>query len=284
MIAKALVEIQKKVEPLVKSAKNSHFSNTYVPLEEVMPTALELVTAQGMAFTQWPVSRDDATYLITILTHESGASIQAEQKLRVAQNNSQAEGSAITYARRYGVMSILGLVGEDDDDGNRASNRRTKPTEEQLAEIKQLCHDLKFPPADVELRINSLKSEDQATLAINNLHEIVSQRAAKVRGEAKSVKVFTADSPAETPTATGTGASAKDQTILDLSERLRGLGLPDERIKELVQSQTGRASLKICNEDQLRDLSVVVSEIENGGRRLPEDWYDPSITAPEPSA
>jgi len=33
----------------------------------------------------------------------------------------QAQGSAVTYARRYAYMSVLGLVADEDDDGQRAT-------------------------------------------------------------------------------------------------------------------------------------------------------------------
>ena len=39
----------------------------------------------------------------------------------------QAQGSAITYARRYSLMSLLGLVGEDDDDDGKRATEASKP-------------------------------------------------------------------------------------------------------------------------------------------------------------
>ena len=37
-------------------------------------------------------------------------------------------GSAITYARRYAIGSLVGMATEEDDDGNNASVKSQKPT------------------------------------------------------------------------------------------------------------------------------------------------------------
>jgi hypothetical protein len=53
--------------------------------------------------------------------HESGEFISSTLTLKPVKDDPQGRGSAITYARRYAYASILGLVSDADDDGNRAS-------------------------------------------------------------------------------------------------------------------------------------------------------------------
>ena len=48
----------------------------------------------------------------------------------------QQLGSAITYARRYGLVSMFGLE-QEDDDGNLASGNNQKPTQQAQQEIKE---------------------------------------------------------------------------------------------------------------------------------------------------
>jgi len=65
----------------------------------------------------------------TMLTHKSGEFMSETLRLPVGKWDAHGIGSAITYARRYGLMSLLGIA-TDDDDGNAAvekSNIRLAP-------------------------------------------------------------------------------------------------------------------------------------------------------------
>lgn len=48
-------------------------------------------------------------------------------RLRPVKNDPQAHGSATSYAKRYAYMAVLGLVADEDDDGNKAS-AKSPPT------------------------------------------------------------------------------------------------------------------------------------------------------------
>jgi hypothetical protein len=64
--------------------------------------------------------------LETVLLHLSGEWISGEMFLPLAKGDPQGVGSAITYGRRYGLMAILGMVADDDDDGNAASGHNPR--------------------------------------------------------------------------------------------------------------------------------------------------------------
>ncbi|WMM74436.1 ERF family protein [Rhodococcus pyridinivorans] len=280
-IAKAIVAIQAKVSPLEKSAENAHFKNTYVPLSEVMREALRLLSEHKLGISQWPLTRDDRTFLITILMHESGSSIQGEQELLMSRKDSQGQGSSMTYARRYGIMAILGLVGDDDDDGNKAANRQTKPTPEQLSEIRQLCIDLKFPRDQMEARVASLRTEDQATVAIANLHKIVSEKAKRIKDTAEATPVFTGDRDQVVPIKTPT---KEIDPIEHLRVQLEKLPIPPKRVRELIRNVTGKPFLKNCNEEEQFKLAEKLDDILSGKEKLPADWFDPDIAPAEETA
>ena len=63
--------------------------------------------------------------LRTILLHESGQWIAGELELKADKSGPQAQGSAITYARRYSYSAMIGLH-QEDDDGEGAENRKKK--------------------------------------------------------------------------------------------------------------------------------------------------------------
>ena len=75
--------------------------------------------------SQWPTYMEGAALVTTVISHSSGERIQHDLRLP-CEGNVQKIGSAISYARRYALQSILGIAGEDDD-GNAASQTK-KPT------------------------------------------------------------------------------------------------------------------------------------------------------------
>lgn len=125
-ILKALAAAQAEMPALQKNAINPHFKNTYISLDALMEAVLPVLQSNGIILLQFPtaVSAGGPAQpgLTTILAHsESGESISDTMLLCLDRDNPQGQGSAITYARRYSLMSILGLVADEDDDGERAT-------------------------------------------------------------------------------------------------------------------------------------------------------------------
>lgn len=116
-LAAALVKIQAEVGKIPKDATNPFFKSKYADLPAVVDKAGPIVTKHGVAVMQLP----GADELTTIVMHESGQWIGERMTLHLVKDDPQAQGSAITYARRYAYMAALGLVADEDDDGNRAS-------------------------------------------------------------------------------------------------------------------------------------------------------------------
>ena len=119
-IAPALVAFQADLTPVSKSATNPFFKSKYAPLPEVMEAIQPLLAKHKLAIIQLVTNIDGVSALNTIVLHESGQKLEAIQPLLLTKQDPQAQGSAITYARRYGVMSALGIVADEDDDGNKA--------------------------------------------------------------------------------------------------------------------------------------------------------------------
>jgi hypothetical protein len=149
-IAPALVKAQAEIEPAPKSAENPYFKSKYTPLPVVMATVGATLAKYELAVVQTfepseplPASRtgiDDkgqtvekkwhacGTVLIsTTLVHSSGEWIGGTLSMPIVKPDPQATGSAITYARRYAIAALLGVVSDEDDDGEGAMNRNKKP-------------------------------------------------------------------------------------------------------------------------------------------------------------
>ena len=128
-VASALVKAQGEMNGAKKSANNSFFKSKYANLEEVISCVKEPFANHGLSFLQFPINcPTDVSYVgvETIILHESGEFISKEFFLKPTKVDPQAMGSAITYARRYGLQAAVGLPSEDDD-GNAASSAPAKP-------------------------------------------------------------------------------------------------------------------------------------------------------------
>ncbi len=121
-LAAAFVAFQADLKPVDKSANNPFFKSKYAPLPEVMKAVQPLLAKHSLAVAQFPTHLEGQSALRTILLHESGQSIEDTTPLLLVKDDPQAQGSAMTYARRYGVMAVLGMVADEDDDGNAASH------------------------------------------------------------------------------------------------------------------------------------------------------------------
>ena len=129
-IGLALCKFQATIGKVSKEANNPFFKSKYASLANILDTIQKPLSDCGLAFAQLP--DDDA--LTTLLIHsESGEWIEASYKMPVAkQNDPQAMGSAITYARRYALGAILGLNIDDDDDAEKAMGRQSVAKRDEL--------------------------------------------------------------------------------------------------------------------------------------------------------
>jgi len=135
-IATALVAAQKAIKPAIKDAKNAAFKrpgesdgSRYADLASVWDACREALTENGIAVVQVPNFDGNDVWLETTLLHTSGETITGRYPLRPTKNDPQGYGSALTYARRYSLAAMIGVVADDDDDGNSASVKHDAPVE-----------------------------------------------------------------------------------------------------------------------------------------------------------
>lgn len=123
LISKALVAAQSQMGKAVKDVENPFFKKKYADLNAVLEACLPALHAEKVAVLQPTVIMNGRMYVQTCLLHESGQSFTSLTDVRsVKENDPQAMGSAVSYARRYGLQSLL-CIGVEDDDGNNASGK-----------------------------------------------------------------------------------------------------------------------------------------------------------------
>ena len=117
-LAKAMIAIQKDLKPVKKNAKGQY---TYADIGAISESCRDALHENGFAVIQTgDAEGNEGGALVTTLLHESGQWIRGAFPLVFDKNTSQAQGSAITYLRRYSLAALLGILTEDDD-GQRAS-------------------------------------------------------------------------------------------------------------------------------------------------------------------
>lgn len=125
-LAKSMILFQVKVESIKKDAKNPFFKSSYASLSNILDAIKEPLIESGLSILQFPTGDYGLT---TILLHESGEYLKSEYLMKPVKDDPQSRGSAITYARRYALASILCLNIDEDDDGNTATYGGKNPQE-----------------------------------------------------------------------------------------------------------------------------------------------------------
>jgi len=136
-IAKAFVEAQKEFGQVLKTADNPFFKSKYADLASVHDAVIDSLHNHNIALLQKTHECDNGVKIETIFMHESGEQISGGLLFVPAQQQDpQKYGSALTYARRYSLLSACGLPAEDDD-GNKASSIASKLPPAKVTEIKK---------------------------------------------------------------------------------------------------------------------------------------------------
>lgn len=116
--SKALVAAIGELQNVPKTASNPYFKSKYAPLDAIIEATREVLKKHGLCITQTPLFMDGAAGVETTILHDEGHSTTTTLLLPLKDQSPQGVGSAITYARRYSLASVLGIAAEDDDDGN----------------------------------------------------------------------------------------------------------------------------------------------------------------------
>lgn len=118
-LSAALAKAQGAMAPATFNRINPHFKNRYADLAAIHEAIRKPLSDNGLAVTQTTEIRDNGFVLVTTLMHASGQWTKSEYPLPLAAKP-QELGSAMTYARRYSLSSIVSIAADDDDDAEVA--------------------------------------------------------------------------------------------------------------------------------------------------------------------
>jgi hypothetical protein len=130
-LASAMAAAFGEIESATKSNENAAFKaggkvSKYADLTTVIDAIKPALIKHGLFFTQQPEPSDKGVCIETILHHANGEHYSLG-KLFVPANKQDAQGfgSALTYARRYALVTAFGVPVEDDD-GNAAAKAQSQ--------------------------------------------------------------------------------------------------------------------------------------------------------------
>lgn len=192
----ALAKAQGEIEAASKDKTNPAFRSRYADLTAVWGACRPALAKHGISVTQWPVHAEDGRlHIITRVAH-AGEWIKSHFSIPVTKQDPQGYGSATTYAKRFTLAAALGIVADEDDDGNAASNRA--PARQEPAEPAKPAESL----ADTIIRkfneaANAAEFEELVTRARVKWDKLATAEKARVSNAVEARRAFWAQSPAE---------------------------------------------------------------------------------------
>jgi len=173
-ISAALVKAQTEFNKALKKSTNPHFRSKFADLASCVDAVKESLNNNGIFLTQRPINCENGVKIETLFIHSSGEKMNMGAFFVPAgKKDAQGYGSALTYARRYSLMTACGIAPEDDD-GNAATSAPQAPAFDLNAAANSIkaaltVHELKtaweaIPKAE-QSRFEALKNSQKEGLA-----------------------------------------------------------------------------------------------------------------------
>jgi len=175
-IAKALAAAQAEMSNPVFDSSNPNFKSQFASLAAVRNAVVPVLARHGVTVSQDLQTVESGVAVYTILTHESGQQMRfGPLTMPVSKADAQGVASASTYGRRYHLMAVCAVVGDDDDDGARATAyapAKSDPpiTDEQVANLEALVSEV---GADAAAFLKYMKADALASIRASQYADAV---------------------------------------------------------------------------------------------------------------
>ena len=156
-LAAALSKAQSAITGALKDSANPFFKSKYADLASCWDACRSQLAANDLCVIQTTGMTDAGLMLITTLAHSSGEWIVGYLPVAAKDSSPQAQGSSLTYARRYALAAMVGLA-QIDDDGEAAQARGKKEPTPDIAKKVAACQSV----ADLTALFQSLPEADRA--------------------------------------------------------------------------------------------------------------------------
>ncbi len=157
-LAEALAKAQSEIVPPTKNRTVDFIDKNgrrvfykYADLADCIEAIKVPLSKNNLSISHQMVLNEKNYDMVTVLMHSSGESISTVYPLPdPTAIKPQEFGSALTYARRYSLSSLVGLASEEDDDGGGAPPppKRTEPSKPQAKPIPNVAPKPPAPPKD----------------------------------------------------------------------------------------------------------------------------------------
>jgi hypothetical protein len=170
-LAQAILAVQAAAPTLPKDKTNPHFNSKFAGLDTITEKIGPILQKNGLIWLTFPGRDDDGHPALrySLIHAETGEADGDTMPLLLGKNDMQGFGSAVTYARRYALCAVLGLVADEDDDGNAAAatgaapraNTRSggKPSDAQLTFLQKLVKEKKPTLAQLKVILGKVGAE-----------------------------------------------------------------------------------------------------------------------------
>lgn len=207
----ALIKAQSEFKPIIKNAtaNTGTFSYSYMTLDALLDAVKPGLSKNDLGIIQNIVTDENKKMFVnTKVIHKSGEFIDNTCPVIGNVIDMQKLGSAITYARRYGLQSMLGIFAESDDDGaatkHMPSNQNQRPqanvqrsgvSAAQVSRLHALRKNANIDIIDFQAFLETKNIKDVAHLSRNQYDAICNNFLEKVKNEeaAQNNSVFTTD-------------------------------------------------------------------------------------------
>ncbi len=185
----ALAKAQGAMESAKKDTANPFFNTKYADLAGIIEACRKPLSDNGLSIVQIACNDEKGVTILTRLLHSSGESISSPCWVPVVKKDPQGYGSAMTYARRFGLQALVGVAAEVDDDANshvdpnaKTAKDYTKPKANRAIDTTKLVaafEALGFTVGQIELRIKkSIAEATEADVAdLRSLHTVMKASA-----------------------------------------------------------------------------------------------------------
>lgn len=115
-----LLKVQEDLPTIEKDSKNPHLKNLYASLPRILSIVNPILRKHGILLSSNVRQDDPEIFVVTLIHAESQTHVSSHIKL-INMLDMQKWGGSVTYATRYGLLALLGIAADMDDDGNSVS-------------------------------------------------------------------------------------------------------------------------------------------------------------------
>jgi len=182
-LAKALALVQSEMQIAEKKKNNPFFKSKYADFQSVVEASRPAMVKNGLSITQIITEKEEGSYLVTMLMHNSGQFLRSVKKISPAKEDIQSYSSYVTYCKRISYSALLGVVcADEDDDGEQAvshhrNNVKAVPLEEKVTteQLEQLWYELEGEEELAESILKAFKIKQLSEMPKNKFLSVIAR-------------------------------------------------------------------------------------------------------------